>query len=92
MDLENTTGPLLFGGEGKSKINMMQYHLYVESKKYTNEFDDKTGSSCHGTAETNLTRNHEGAGLIPGLAQWRCHELWHRLQMELRSCVAVAVV
>ena len=28
------------------------------------------GSSCHGTAETNLTRNHEVAGLIPGLAQW----------------------
>ena len=22
------------------------------------------------TAETNLTRNHEVAGLIPGLAQW----------------------
>ena len=28
------------------------------------------GSFCHGTAETNLTRNHEVAGLIPGLAQW----------------------
>ena len=26
--------------------------------------------SCHrGAAETNLTRNHEVAGLIPGLAQ-----------------------
>ena len=29
-----------------------------------------TGSSCHGTVETNLTRNHEVAGSIPGLAQW----------------------
>jgi len=28
------------------------------------------GSSRHGAAETNLTRNHEVAGLIPGLAQW----------------------
>ena len=27
-------------------------------------------SSCHGTAEMNLTRNHEIAGSIPGLAQW----------------------
>ena len=27
-------------------------------------------SSCHGASETNLTRNHEIAGLIPGLAQW----------------------
>ena len=28
------------------------------------------GSSCHGVAETNSTRNNEVAGLIPGLAQW----------------------
>ena len=27
-------------------------------------------SSRRGTAETNPTRNHEVAGLIPGLAQW----------------------
>ena len=27
-------------------------------------------SSHRGTAETNPTRNHEVAGLIPGLAQW----------------------
>ena len=25
---------------------------------------------CCGAAETNLTRNHEVVGLIPGLAQW----------------------
>ena len=28
------------------------------------------GSSRHGAAERNLTRNHEVAGLILGLAQW----------------------
>ena len=28
------------------------------------------GSSHHGAAETNPTRNHEVAGSIPGLAQW----------------------
>ena len=27
-------------------------------------------SSRHGAAETNLTRNHEVVGSIPGLAQW----------------------
>ena len=30
----------------------------------------KTRNSRHDTVETNLTRNHEVAGLIPGLAQW----------------------
>ena len=28
------------------------------------------GSSRRGAAETNLTRNHEVAGSIPGLTQW----------------------
>ena len=30
----------------------------------------KIQSSCHGTVEMNLTRSHEVAGSIPGLAQW----------------------
>ena len=30
----------------------------------------KLGSSHHGAAETNPTRNHEVVGLIPGLNQW----------------------
>ena len=45
--------------------------------------------------ETNPTRNHEVAELIPGLAQWVriwcCHDLWRRSQMQLLSGVAVTV-
>ena len=39
-------------------------------------------SSCHGAVETNLTRNHEVAGLLSGLRIWCfCDDvlLWHRL-------------
>jgi len=51
------------------------------------------GSSHHGAAEMNPTRNHEVAGLIPGLAMiGYCHELWCKSQMWLGSCIAVAVV
>ena len=35
-----------------------------------NEQSNSGGSSHCGAAETNLTRNHEVAGSIPGLAQW----------------------
>ena len=31
---------------------------------------DKYWSSHCGASETNLTRNHEVAGSVPGLAQW----------------------
>ena len=33
-------------------------------------FKITAGSSRRGSAETNLTRNHEDVGWIPGLAQW----------------------
>ena len=40
--------------------------------KKTSQFKngDRTWSSCHDTAETNPTRNHEVVGLISGLGQW----------------------
>ena len=45
---------------------------------------------------TNLTGNHEVAGLIPGLTQWvkdqLCCQLKHRLQRQLQPGVAVALV
>ena len=44
---------------------------------------------------TNLTRNHEVVGLIPGLVQWvkdpSLPWLWCRLQMQFGSRVAVAL-
>ena len=44
---------------------------------------------------TNPTRNDEVAGSIPGLGSGlrirHCHEPWCRLQMRLRSRVAVAL-
>ena len=47
-------------------------------------------------AQWNLTSIHEDAGstlaLLGGLRIWGCHELWCRLQMRLRSRIAVAVV
>ena len=43
----------------------------------------------------NLTRNHEAAVLIPGLAQWvkdlALSDLWCRSQMRLGSHIAVAL-
>ena len=38
------------------------FHIYI--------FKTSQGSSDCGAAETNLTRNYEIEGLIPGLAQW----------------------
>ena len=40
----------------------------------------------------NLTSIREDAGMIPGLVQWHCCELWCKLQTWLGYGVAVAVV
>ena len=50
-------------------------HVHLPKMVFLNNVSwcDKTlndGSSHHGAAETNLTRNHEVEGSIPGLTQW----------------------
>ena len=39
-------------------------------KSCANVLDQEMRGSHRGTAEMNLTRNHEVVGLIPGPAQW----------------------
>ena len=41
-----------------------------ELKNIVTEMKNTLRSSLHGTVETNLTRNHQVVGLIPGLSQW----------------------
>ena len=55
----------------EGQINKLE-GIVIEEKihKETRNKEFQTRSSRHGTAETNLPRNNEVAGLIPGLAQW----------------------
>ena len=39
-------------------------------KERSKQASKQARSSHHGTVETNLTRNHEVAGWIPGLVRW----------------------
>ena len=55
-------------------------------------FESFCWSSCCGVVEMILTSIHEDVGLLSGLKIRLCHKLWYRLQMQLRSHVAVAVV
>ena len=41
-----------------------------KNKLMEQDKNPRNWSSHHGTVEFNLTRNHEVAGLIPGLTQW----------------------
>ena len=54
-----------------------------------------SGEFPHGSVEMNLISIHEDAGSIPsslsGLRIQCCRELWCRLQMRLRSGIAVTV-
>ena len=51
------------------KLKLATIHL-SEWLKLKNKTKQKTGNSRRGAEETNLTRNHEVVGMIPGLDQW----------------------
>ena len=54
-------------GKGRRKFS----HPRDRQDKTTNKIKvNSSGSSHHGTVETNLTRSYEVAGKIPGLSQW----------------------
>ena len=51
-----------------------------------NKTKNHLGSSHCGAAETNLTRNHEAAGLIPGLPHWDKDPFGFIYQEHPHSC------
>ena len=53
-------------GEIKNFSNKQKLKEYSNTKPILKEIL----SSCHGTVETNPTRNYKIAGSIPGLTQW----------------------
>ena len=46
------------------------YQLIPENKREATLPKNYIRSSCHGSAEKNLTSDNEEAGSIPGLTQW----------------------
>ena len=46
---------------------VLDHSLIMPENRFKIKF---LGSSCRGAVETNLTRNHDIVGSIPGLAQW----------------------
>ena len=66
--LEENICKFIFDKELLSKI--YKELLKLSKKKMNNPIKNQARSSHLGTAETNLTRDHEAVGSIPGLAQW----------------------
>ena len=56
----------------ESVVNNAVIYLKFVKREYILDVinKNKSRSSCHGSVETNPTRNHEAAGSPPGLAQW----------------------
>ena len=55
---------------GNSLYFLLNFSMNLKLLKQGLKKKKKRESSRHGTAETNLTRNHEVVGSIPGLTQW----------------------
>ena len=73
--------PHAMGAAKRKQINHFSFDLLILLPKISPAFFLKvlyfstiyplsSQSSCHGSVETNPTSIHEGAGSIPGLAQW----------------------
>jgi len=64
-------------------------------QQFYSRLNTHEGSSVVDLWVRNPASIHEDVGLIPGLALelmiQRCHELWCRSQMRLRSGIALAV-
>ena len=62
-------GALGAGGEPGTGWHVSCVHCSWALIRVGNE-NFHCGSSCRGAVETNLARNHEVVGSIPGFAQW----------------------
>ena len=69
--------PLNQCGWGVTSVTMGLNGFSDKPGSYNNDpdQDQNSGSSRHGAAETNPTRNHKVVGSIPVLAQWV--RIWH---------------
>ena len=54
----------------KDRRKSLNSDVTLRVMSFTDDKHVRVRSSCHGAAEMNPTRNHEVAGLIPGLDQW----------------------